>query len=221
MIPPDEDGGFVACMEDVLAVYKRPYNPQVSVVCMDEQPVQLIQEVRKPIPPAAGRKKKIDYHYKRKGSANVFMFTEPLAGQRRTSVRDRRTKQDWAQEIRQLLEEDYPEADTVLLICENLNTHKRGSLYDTFEPEVARDLIRRLDIHYTPKHGSWLNVAECELSAMKKQCLKPRIPDQQTLETQTREWTDKRNANQTGVDWRLTNDEARIKLKRLYPQIQS
>jgi DDE superfamily endonuclease len=220
VIPPEQNGEFVACMEDVLEVYRRAYDADYPVVCMDEQPTQLFKETRVPLPMKPGQPEKYDHEYERNGTANHFMFTEPLGGWRRVSVRERKTKQDWAQEIKELLDKDYPAAKRVVLVCDNLNTHGLGSLYETFPPEEAWRLAQRLDIHYTPKHGSWLNVAEIELSVLTKQCLDRRIPDVPTLRRETAAWADRRNAAQTGVDWQFTTSDARIKLKRLYPQIQ-
>ena len=221
MIPPKANGEFVAGMENVLEVYHRPYNPKQPVVCMDEQPVQLIKETRRPIRSRPGQRYRYDYEYERNGTASLFLFTEALGHWRRTSIRQRRTKLDWAQEIKKLLDNDYPEADKVILICDNLNTHKAGSLYEAFPPEQASRYLQRLEIHYTPVHGSWLNIAECELSAMTRQCMKPRVGNITTLKQRTNAWTQNRNNKQTGIDWRFTTDNARIKLKRLYPKIQS
>jgi len=207
-------------MEDVLELYKRPYNPAIPVICMDEQPTQLIKETRMKIPVEPGKPERVDYEYERNGTAVNFMFTEPLAGWRKVNVRERKTSIDWAYEIRDLLDEDYPEVEKVILVCDNLNTHTIASLYEAFEPEEARRLAERLEIHYTPKHGSWLNVAEIELSVFTKQCLDRRIPDMATLQQEAKAWYRKRNANQKGVDWQFTTEDARVKLKRLYPQIQ-
>lgn len=220
MIPPEQDGDFVACMEDVLDVYHRPYEQHVPVVCMDEQPVQLISETRLPLPMEPGKPKRYDHEYRRAGTANLFLFTEPLAGWRRVSVRDRKTKLDWAEEIDQLLRIDYPQAEKVILVCDNLNTHKVGALYDAFDAPHARELAERLEIHFTPKHGSWLNIAECELSALTRQCLGHRIGSRSLLIRRTKAWMNHRNAQQTGVDWQFTTDNARIKLKHLYPKIK-
>ena len=220
MIPPKQNAAFVACMEDVLELYCRPYDPRVPVVNMDEQCVQLVKETRVALPLQPGQPMRYDYEYERNGTANVFLFVEALAGWRRTSVRQRRTAVDWAEEIRRLLEEDYPEAEKVVVICDNLNTHVIASLYEAFAPEHARRLARRLEIHYTPKHGSWLNIAECELSVLGRQCLGERTPDEASLRRKTQAWEHERNSRQQGVDWRFTTADARIKLKRLYPQIQ-
>jgi len=205
-------------MEDVLDLYHRPYDPKRPLVSMDEQPVQLIKETRVPLPAKPGRPECVDYEYERNGTANIFLFTEPLVGWRKTSVRERKTAVDWAEEIRCLLEEDYPEAETVVLVCDNLNTHKTASLYEAFEPDVARRLAERLEIHYTPKHGSWLNIAENELSVLTRQCLDRRVPDRDTLAKETTAWHNRRNESQKSVDWQFTTTDARIRLKRLYPQ---
>ena len=207
-------------MEDVLEVYTWEYDADYPVVCMDEQPTQLIKETRQPAPVAPGQPAKYDYEYERNGTANNFMFTEPLAGWRKVSVREKKTRRDWAEEIKELLDYDYPEAKMVILVCDNLNTHTIGSLYETFPPAEARRLAERLDIRYTPKHGSWLNVAEIELSVMTKQCLDRRIPNIVVLRRETTAWANQRNEMQTGVDWQFTNVDARIRLKRLYPQIE-
>lgn len=221
MIPPEENGEFVARMEDVLDVYQRPYNPRVPVVCQDEKPVQLVSEKREPLAMSPGHRRREDYEYKREGVANIFMHSEPLAGWRKVNVRPQRTGQDWAHEIRDLLDRDYAEAEKVILVCDNLNTHKLGSLYETFPPEEARRLARRLEIHYTPTHGSWLNMAEIEISALSRQGLSQRIPDMATLSQVTTSWSTERNDKQKGVDWQFTTEDARIRLKRLYPLIQT
>jgi len=220
VIPPKQDADFVAHMEDVLEVYKMPYDPSRPVVCMDEQPTQLIKETRKAIAAKPGGVERFDYEYERNGTATNFMFTEPLAGWRKVSVRQRRTAVDWAHEIKELLEVDYPQADKVVLVCDNLNTHTIASLYKAFKPKKARGFVERLEIHYTPKHGSWLNIAEIELSVFTKQCLDRRIPDFDTLREEAASWYCGRNAKQKSVDWQFTTDKARLKLKRLYPQIQ-
>lgn len=208
-------------MEDVLEVYHRPYDPRRPQVCMDEQPVQLIKQTRAPLPAVPGRPLCEDYEYERNGTANIFLFTEPLGSWRQARVRERKTAVDWAQEIHWLLEEQYPQADCVVLVCDNLNTHNIASLYEAFPPDMARRLVERLEIHYTPKHGSWLNIAETELSVLTRQCLSRRLPDQTHLIAETDAWSLARNTSHKTVDWRLTTDDARIKLKRLYPQFQS
>ena len=218
MIPPKHDAEFVACMEDVLDIYERPYNPGFPVVCMDEQPVQLIGETRMVLPVASGQPQRYDCEYRRNGTAVNFMFTEPLSSWRKVDVRETKTMIDWAQEIRILLDIDYAEAEKVILICDNLNTHKIASLYVAFEPREAKRLRDRLEIHYTPRHGSWLNIAEIELSLLTRQCLRRRIPNITILQQETRMWYEKRNENQKSVDWQFRCEDARIKLKRLYPQ---
>jgi hypothetical protein len=221
VIPPKQNAAFVANMEDVLKVYERPYNEQFPVVCMDEQPTQLIKETRKKLAVEPGRPECVDYEYERNGTATNFMFTEPLAGWRKVNVRLRKTAVDWADEIKELLDEDYPDVEKVVLICDNLNTHKVASFYEAFEPKEARRLFERLEIHYTPKHGSWLNVAEIELSVFTKQCLDRRIPDIEILRQEAKAWYGRRNVSQKSVDWQFTTEDARIKLKKLYPLIQS
>jgi len=208
-------------MEDILDVYKRPYDPRRPVVGMDETSKQLVADVRPPIPVKPGRPQRYDVEYHRRGVANIFMFTEPLGGWRRVSVTKHRKKLDWAEQIRILLEQDYPDAEVVALVMDNLNTHHTGSLYEAFPPAQARALARRLEIHYTPKHGSWLNVAEIELSILSRQCLDRRMESMQRLERECGSWNVRRNGLQKGIDWQFTTDDARIKLKRLYPQVQS
>ena len=205
-------------MEDVLEVYKRPRDPLRPVVCMDEQPTQLIRETRIPLPVKPGEPAKYDYEYERGGTAVNFMFTAPLEDWRRVSVRERKTKKDWAEEIRELVDVDFPEAETIVLVMDNLNTHTPGALYEAFAPEEARRILERLEIHYTPKHGSWLNMAEIELSVFTRQCLDRRIPDLGTLRSEAAVWYRSRNASSKRVDWQFTTETARVKLKRLYPQ---
>jgi hypothetical protein len=205
-------------MEDILYLYERAYDDRFPVVCMDEQPVQLIGETRLPLPMLPGQVRRYDYEYQRNGTAVNFMFTEPLASWRKVNVRLTKTMIDWAHEVRMLLDVDYPDAVKVILICDNLNTHKIGSLYEAFSPPEAKRLRDRLELHYTPKHASWLNVAEIELSLLTRQCLQRRIPDLPTLQQQTQMWYQRRNGNQKSVDWQFTSEDARIKLKRLYPQ---
>jgi hypothetical protein len=208
-------------MEDVLDVYVRPYDPKRPVVCMDETSKQLIAEVRTAIAAAPGHPERYDGEYRRCGVANIFMFTEPLGGWRRVRVTAHRKMLDWAEQIRILLEEDYPDAEAVVLVMDNLNTHSIGSLYEAFEPAKARQLARRLEIHHTPKHGSWLNIAESELSVLGRQCLDRRIESLERLASECGAWNVERNKLQKGVDWQFTTADARIKLKRLYPQLQS
>jgi hypothetical protein len=205
-------------MEDVLDIYERPYDAQFPVVCMDEQPVQLIGENRIALPVQPGNSQKYDCEYRRNGTAVNFMFTEPLASWRKVDVRETKTMVDWADEIRILLDEDYADAQKVILICDNLNTHKAASLYEAFGPQEAKRLRDHLEFHFTPKHGSWLNIAEIELSLLTRQCLHQRIPDIWTLQRQAHAWYVRRNAKRKSVDWQFTCEDARIKLKRLYPQ---
>lgn len=207
-------------MEDILAVYARPYDVEMPVVCMDEKPYQLLNHVREPLPMRPGSTDKVDNEYSREGTCSIFIFTEPLGGWRHAEALPRRTKIDWANQVKWVLDEQYPEAERVVLVMDNLNTHTISSLYEAFTPAEAFRLAQRLEIHYTPKHGSWLNIAEIELSAMAAQCLgKRRIPDIDMLNTELSAWHTVRNKNQKGVDWQFTTDEARIKLKRLYPVI--
>ena len=206
-------------MEDVLAVYERPCNPCAPVVCMDEQPVQLIQETRQPIPAAPGRPARTDYEYKRNGTADIFMFIEPMAGRRNVTLTQRRTKVDGAHRVRDLLVGPYAGVPKVTLVMDNLNTHTPGSLYEAFPPAEARRLAERLEIHYTPKHGSWLNIAENELSALTKQCLSRRIGTLEELRHQIAAWERDRNDAAVKVNWRFTINRARERLHRVYPQI--
>ena len=220
-MPEAPSGEFVAAMEDVLEVYHRPHDPERPVVCMDEASKQLIAEVRDPLPPQPGHIAKYDSEYERCGTANLFMAVEPLAGKRTVQVTDRRTKLDWARFIYFLLLMVYPEAAVVVLVMDNLNTHGIGSLYAAFDPETARALAARLEIHHTPKHGSWLNMAETELSILSRQCLDRRIDRQELLTSEVAAWEQRRNAHQAKIDWQFTTADARIKLKRLYPSIQA
>ena len=207
-------------MEDVLAVYARSYDSERPVVCMDEKPYQLLDHTREPLPARPGSEGKIDYEYERNGTCSIFIFTEPLAGWRCSEAFPRRTKKDWARRIKWLLDEEYPEAEKVVIVMDNLNTHTISSLYETFPPEEAFRLTQRLELHYTPKHGSWLNIAEIELSAMAAQCLGDRrIADIKILNAELLIWYSDRNNTQKGVDWQFTNDAARDKLKSLYPVI--
>jgi hypothetical protein len=206
-------------MEDLLDLYRRPYDPDVPVVCMDERPVQLVKETRVPLSPAPGHPRRVDYEYERAGTASVFLFTETLKEWRGVCVRPRRTAIDWAGEVRTVLDQRYPDANKVILVCDNLNTHKVASFYEAFPPAEARRLAERIEIHYTPKHGSWLNVAECELSVLSRQCLHRRTPDIQSLTKKVSAWDTDRNNRQCGVDWQFTTEDARIKLKTLYPVI--
>ncbi len=219
MLPPEQNADFVCAMEDILEVYQRPHDPRNPLVCFGEQSKQLIREIRRPVPAAPGRPERIDYEYERNGTANLFMVFEPLAGRRRVKVTDRRTAIDFAEVIRETVD-SYPTADKIVLLMDNLNTHKMASLYEAFPPEEARRLSERLEIHYTPKHGSWLNMAETELSVLTKQCLNRRLADQTTLVHETPAWEASRNNARCRIDWQFTTENARIKLKRLYPSIQ-
>lgn len=205
-------------MEDVLELYQRPYDPQRPMVCMDEKPTQLIEEVCTPLPPSPGCAMRFDYEYERNGTAVNFLSTEPLTGWRKVNIRERKTAVDWAFEIKELLEVDFPETEKVVVVCDNLNTHTIASFYEAFDPATARRLVERLELHHTPKHGSWLNIAEIELSALTKQCLDRRIPNIETLKQETKAWERTRNQKQKAVDWQFKTDDARIRLKRLYPQ---
>ena len=220
MIPPHANAEFVCAMEDVLEVYTRPYDPTHPVVCLDETSKQLVAETRTPLPAEPGQPQRVDYEYERQGTANLFMAVEPLAGQRYVTVTDRRTAVDFARIVKDLLEVRYPHADKVVLVLDNLNTHKPAALYQAFEPAVAWRLLERLEIHHTPKHGSWLNMAEIELSVLSQQCLNRRIPDTTTLVREVAAWQQARNADPRPVNWRFTTADARIKLKHLYPSIQ-
>lgn len=221
VIPPEADAEFVANMEDVLETYAKPYNPALPVLCMDEQPVQLVKEVKQPIAATAKHPQRIDYEYERAGVANVFMFAEPLSGWREVGVRESKTKVDWAIETARLLEGRYADCEKVLLVCDNLNTHTKGAFYEVFEPERARSLVRRIEFHYTPKHGSWLNIAENELSSMTRQCIRGRrIGDLETLRDETSAWASDVNDTQRGVEWQMKIDDARTKLCSVYPKIK-
>ncbi len=206
-------------MEDILTLYKRPYDPATPLICMDETSKQLTKETRRALLAASGKPARYDYEYERNGICNLFMFYDPFGGWRHVSVTARRTKIDWAFEIRTLLREFYPQARKVILVMDNLNTHAAASLYEAFPPAEARDMLDRLEIHYTPKDGSWLNIAEIELRVLMGQCLNRRIPDQQNLESEVGQWEVQRNAAKAKVDWRFSTNDARIKLKRLYPTL--
>ncbi len=220
MIPPKQSAAFVANMEDVLNVYAKPYDPQRPVVCVDEGGKQLIGDVREPLPVRPGKAARHDSEYIRGGVANLFMAFEPLVGQRHVEVTDRKTSIDFARLLRTLSDEHYPHVQQVVLIRDNLNTHTPAALYEAFAPAEARRLAARFEWHYTPKHGSWLDVAEIELSVLARQCLDRRIPDMPTLRREVQEWERVRNAALAKVDWQFTTDDARIKLRRLYPTIQ-
>jgi hypothetical protein len=221
VIPPKADAEFVASMEEVLETYEKPYDPACPVICMDEQPVQLLKETRVPIPATAQHGKRVDYEYERAGTANIFMFTEPLAGWREVAVRETKTKIDWATEMARLLEGRYAQCKKTILVCDNLNTHTKGAFYEAFEPERARQLARRIEFCYTPKHGSWLNIAENELSSLTRQCVAGRrFGDVETLREETSAWSSDVNDTQRGVDWQMKIDAARCKLTSIYPKIK-
>jgi hypothetical protein len=216
-LPEGPSAEYVAAMEDVLEVYHRPYDAQRPVVCMDECSKQLIGEVREPLPPKPGHVAKEDCEYERLGTANVFMAVEPLAGRRTTQVTERRTRGDWAGFVQMLLMTVYPLVEKVVLVMDNLNTHGVASLYEAFAPDVALALAARLEIHYTPKHGSWLNMAETELSILARQCLDRRIDDRALMAREVAVWEAARNAADARINWQFKTVDARIKLKRLYP----
>jgi len=206
-------------MEDVLEVYKRPYDPQRPVVCLDETSKQLIGETRTPVPAAPGQVAQYDYEYVRHGVANLFMMFEPLAGRRDVEITDRRTKKDYAQCLRKLSDETYPNAEVVVLVQDNLNTHSPSSLYEAFTPAEAQRLTERFEWHYTPKHGSWLDMAEIELGILSRQCLSQRIGNIEDLRRQAKAWEETRDEAHAKVNWQFTTADARIKLKRLYPSM--
>lgn len=220
VIPPEADGEFVANMEEVLETYAQPYDSRHPVVCMDEQPIQLLNETRVPVAATKDHPRRVDYEYERAGTASLFMFCEPLSGWRQVTVRQRRTKIDWAIEVEQLLRTRYASANKVILVCDNLNTHTRGAFYEAFEPQQARAIVRRLEFRHTPKHGSWLNIAENELSSMTRQCgTGRRFGTIDGLRTETAAWSHHSNARQRGVDWQFKVGDARRKLKSVYPNI--
>jgi len=206
-------------MEDILDVYERPEDPRRPLVCMDECPKQLIGEVQKPLPIKPGQPERFDSEYVRNGTCNLFMFNAPLTGWRRAEVTERRTKTDWAEQIRRLVEEDFPGAEKIVLVMDNLNTHRPASLYEAFEPERAKRIWDKLEIHYTPRHGSWLNMAEIEFGCLKRSGLSDRVPDMESMRREVTDWVIRRNAEGGKIDWRFTSQDARIKLKRLYPKL--
>ena len=207
-------------MEDVLEVYKRPYDPQRPLICMDEMPKQLLTDTRETLPVQPGKAERFDYEYKRGGVADVFMLFEPLAGKRHIEITDQRRRIEWAEVMRTVADELYPEAEKIVVVLDNLNTHVLAAFYLTFEPSEARRLIERFEFHYTPKHGSWLNMAEIELSALVRQCLDRRIPDKDSLIREVKAWEDQRNSEVVKVHWQFTTADARVKLKNLYPKFQ-
>ena len=207
-------------MEDILEVYKRPYDPMNPVVCMDESSKQQIKEVREAIEAKKGKPERYDTEYERNGVSNLFMFFEPLGGWRHVEVTNQRTAIDWGKQIQLLVDQHYSDVNKITLVMDNLNTHVGASIYKAFPPEEARRILNKLEIHYTPKHGSWLNMAEIELSILSRQCLDRRIPDQKTLKTEVKVWMEKRNNHSSPMNWRFTTEDARIKLERLYPKIK-
>jgi len=219
-IPPKQDAAFVCQMEAVLDVYQQPYDPRFPQVCMDETSKQLVRETRTPLPPTPGQPARLDYEYERGGVANLFIAVEPLAGRRQVAVTDHRTRMDWAHFMKALADQHYPDAERIVVVLDNLNTHSPASFYEAFPPAEAHRLAHRFAFHYTPKHGSWLNMAEIELSVLSRQCLDRRIPDRQALEREVAAWEAERNRLGGTVDWRFTTDDARIRLKRLYPSIE-
>jgi len=219
-IPPKANAEFVYKMEDVLDVYKRPYDPKRPMVCLDETSKQLVGETRTPVLASPGQEARYDYEYKRNGVANLFMMYEPLGGKRRVKVTERRTKPDWAKCVREMVDEMYPQAERVVLVMDNLNTHTPASLYETFPPAKAKRIADRLEIHYTPKHGSWLDMAEIELGILGRQCLARRIDNAEQLKREVAAWEADRNAAEAKADWQFTTANARIKLKRLYPSLE-
>jgi hypothetical protein len=221
VIPPQASAEFVYHMEDVLDLYHQPYDPACPLVCFDESSKQLVSEKRVPWPATPGQVMRYDYEYQREGVRNLFMFFEPLAGRRHVEVTERRTKVDWAHCMKQLVDELYPDAICIRVVQDNLNTHNPAALYEVFEPQEAKRLLDHLDFHYTPKHGSWLNMAEIEFSALTRQCLDRRIPDEATLKQEVDAWQAYRNLGNVKVDWQFTTSDARVKLKKLYPSIQN
>lgn len=220
-IPPKQNAAFVCAMENVLEVYRRPYDPRRPVVGMDEQPKQLIAETRTPMPVKPGQPTQIDYEYRRHGVVSVWMFSEPLAGWRKVNVTDRRTAIDWAHQMRELVDVNYSDAERITVVLDNLNTHTKASLYEAFEPAEARRIAEKLELVHTPKHGSWLNVAEIELSVLSRQCLDRRMPERSMIAREAQAWAQHRNETANTIDWQFTTKDARIKLKRLYPKTQA
>jgi len=218
-IPSEENAAFVAAMEDILDLYHLPYDPLCPVICMDEKQYQLLAERREPIPMKPRSKKKVDNEYERMGTCSIFVMCEPLTGWTYTRARKQRTAEDWAYEIRELLTVHFPNVPKIRLVLDNLNTHVLASLYKVFPPNEARELAKRIEFHYTPKHGSWLNIAEITISILSRQCLCRRIDSIDFLNSELNAWTDERNNNRTSVKWQFTNDNARVKLLRLYPQL--
>ena len=222
VIPPEADAEFIASMEEVLATYEEPYDEDHPVLCMDEQPVQFHREVRQPIAGTKTHARRVDYEYERCGTACIFMFTEPLSGWREATARPQRTKVDWALEMARLLDTRYKKAHRVVLVCDNLNTHTKGAFYEAFPPAKARTYVKRIEFRHTPKHGSWLNIAENELSSLTRQCVSGRRFDTiSKLQSEIKHWSDHSNNKQRGVDWQFKVKDARTKLKSLYPKIKT
>jgi transposase len=219
-IPPKANAAFVCQMEDVLEVYKLPYDAKRPLICMDEMPKQLLADKREPIASQAGTPARQDYEYQRNGVADLFMVFEPLAGKRFVEVTEKRRKVEWATIMKQLSDVHYPQAEKIIVVLDNLNTHSPSAFYETFEPEEARRLVERFEFHFTPRHGSWLNMAEIELSALVRQCLDRRLPDIETLTDEVQTWQQQRNDEVVKVLWQFTTTDARTKLKHLYPKIQ-
>jgi hypothetical protein len=219
VIPPKASADFVCLMEDVLDVYQRPYDPWRPLLCMDETSKQLVGETRSPLRCAPGTPVRYDAEYVRNGVANLFLISEPIVGKRQVYVRKQRTMQDWAHVMRDLINETYADAEKIVLVMDNLNTHTPASFYAAFPPEEAKRLAERLEIHYTPKHGSWLNMAEIELSILSKQCLDRRIPNRAKLQREVAAWESQRNQSKAKIKWQFTTKDARIKLRSLYPSV--
>jgi transposase len=219
VIPPHQNSQFVAAMEQVLDIYKMPYNKDYPVVCMDESPKQLIKETRIPVAMKPGQDARIDFEYERCGVANIFMASEPLKGKRYVEVTERKTKIDWAEFVKKIADEWYPEVKKIVLVMDNLSTHKPSALYEAFCPQEAKRIWDRFEFVYTPKHGSWLNMAEIELNVLMGQCLKRRIDSMKTIIKEVIAWQNHRNNKKAVINWQFTNNKARIKLKRLYPTL--
>lgn len=221
MIPPQANAEFVCQMEEVLELYTSPYDPSYPLVCFDEASKQLISETRQPLAAEPGQPERFDYQYEREGVANLFMFFEPLKSWRHVEVTDQRTSIDYARQMKFLVDERYPEAQKIRVVQDNLNIHVKASLYKAFHPREARRILDKLELHYTPKHGSWLNMAEIELSVLNRQCLNRRISSREILISEVEAWEQRRNQISTPVDWQFTTEDARIKLTKLYPSIPS
>jgi len=221
VIPPEANAEFVCQMEEVLDLYKLPYDPDYPVVCFDESSKQLVSETKKPLPPESGQPERYDYEYKREGVCNLFMCFEPLAGWRHVEVTNHRTQVDYAHRLKYLADNRYSNALKIKLVHDNLNTHVKASLYKAFEPAEARRILDKFEFHYTPKHGSWLNIAEIELSVLSRQCLDRRIPNKELLKSEVSAWEEQRNTLFCKCNWQFTTEDARVKLKRLYPLINS